>query len=88
MRKNAGVPRSDVLPTNQPQLYSALLHQVRAHTARRYKAEGPPTNLTQLYRALLDDISFTWVRMQMYPGQMYPPLINPSCTGPYYTRSV
>ena len=46
----------------------------------------PPTNQTQLYRALLDDISFTWVRMHMYPGQMYSPLINPSCTVPYYTR--
>ena len=46
---------------------------VRTHIVSRYNADGPPTNQTQVYRALLHHISFTWVRMQTYPDQMYPP---------------
>ena len=44
-----------------------------------------PVNWTKSYRALLHHFSVTCTRMQMYPGQMYPPLIKPSATELYYT---
>ena len=47
-----------------------------------------PTNRTEWYKALLHQVSLTCGRMQMYPGQMYPPLIKLSGTEHYYTRWV
>ena len=48
----------------------------------------PPANQTKWYKALLHQVSLTCGRMQMYPGQMYPPLIKPSGTEHYYTSWV
>ena len=49
------------------------------------RADVPPTNQTQCHIALQHHISITYYRMLTYPGQMYPPLIEPSATEPYNT---
>ena len=74
-------------PINQTYWYRALLHQLK--WVQNFRWDVPPTNWTQYYRALLHQVTLTCGRMQTYPGQMYPhpPLIAPSGTEPYYTRS-
>ena len=47
----------------------------------------PPAHWTQCYRVILHHVSLICGRIQMYPGQKYPP-IKPSSTEPYYTMSV
>ena len=38
--------------------------------------------------SLLHNVSLTCERIQTYPGEIYHPPIDLSCTEPYYTRSV
>ena len=48
-----------------------------------------PGHRTECHRVLLHHVSLTCGRMQVYPGQMYIPLlIDPSATELYYTMSV
>ena len=49
---------------------------------------NPPLIKPSTTEPLLYQVSMTYWRMQMYPMQSYPPVMESSGTEPYYTRSV
>ena len=86
MCQNADIPRSDlplllIEPTGTEPYYTR---------SNEFKISDdmyqPSANQTQCYRALLHQVSLTCRRLQTYPGQVYPLLIEPRGTESYYTR--
>ena len=54
-----------------------------------YLVQIDPPNQAHLYRALLHQDSMMYYRMHWYLVPIdHPPLIEPTCTEPYYTRTV
>ena len=93
MWKNADIPKSDVHPPLIEPSATELYYTMSVWYAEecRYtqvRCNLHPGNQTQSYRVLLHHVSLTCARMQTYPGQMYPLLIKPNATEPYYTMSV
>ena len=79
-------------PHNQPQVYIALQHQnsITYWQMQTYPGQTDPPNWPQVYIGLLHN-SIIYGHMQIYPGQTdphLPPLIDPKCTEPYYTKTV
>ena len=75
-------------PCKLNQVYRALLHQ---YSMTWLNADIPsvdvPPNQAQLYRALLHQDSMTYYKMHCYLVPIDPP-IEPTCTEPYYTKTV
>ena len=89
--QNADIP-SAIVPPNQAILYRALLHQdsmTYLQNALVPSADCPPANHAHIYRALLHQDSMTYYRMCWYLVPIDDsPLIEPTSTEPYYTRTV
>ena len=76
--------KADGPPTNQEQVYRALLHQILSHIEEctcplliKHKSTEPYYTMTVIY----------W-EVNTYPGQTDPPLIKHKSTEPYYTMTV
>ena len=90
MWKHADISKWDVSPqiepsASEPYYTVSIWHE---EVCRHTKMRCIPPNQTQCCRALQHHMSLTCTRMQMYPGQMYPPESKPSASAPYYTKWV